>query len=178
MSSAPIRWTWTGEAMVPRPAFMDECQKRFKLGGTYLLKDKEERSEKSERHFFAQIREAWVNLPEDMAEKIPSADHLRKWALILSGYRDERTIVAATPKDAMHLSAFAKSYDEYAVVTVDECVVTIYTAKSQDRWNMSKAEFQQSKDDVLRVLAERLGTTREMLAAEAAYNRYEGRSYR
>jgi hypothetical protein len=39
--------------------------------------------------------------------------------------------------------------DEYAIVTVREAVVTVYTAKSQSMRAMGRETFQKSKDDVL-----------------------------
>ncbi len=118
----------------------------------------EERSQASHGHFFALINQAWQNLPEEYADRFPSADHLRRWALIKSGWREERTTVCASVEEAERTAAFVKPIDDYAIVVRHECVVIVWTAKSQSMTAMGKADFQQSKDDCLRVLSELIGT--------------------
>jgi len=51
--------------------------------------------------------------------------------------------------------------------TVREAVVTVYTAKSQSLRAMGKADFQASKDAVLGIVSEMVGTTPAELRREA-----------
>lgn len=81
-------------------------------------------------------------------------EHLRKYALIRTGHRDERTIVCASKAEARRVAAFVKPLDEFALVLVNEASVSVYTAKSQSLRAMGKTAFQQSKDDVLGFLAQ------------------------
>lgn len=104
------------------------------------------------------MNEAWQNLPENMVEQFPTSEHLRKWCLIRAGYAEHRNIVAANKAEAQRLAAFVKPMDSYAVVTVRECVVTVYTAESQSMKAMGKQRFQESKDAVLSLLAAMIGT--------------------
>ena len=122
---------------------------------------------RSHRFYFASVNEAWKNLPEDMAERYPTSDHLRKWALIKAGYRDERSIVASSKAEALRIAAFIRPMDEYAVVVVREAVVRVYTAKSQSTRAMGKAEFGASKEKVLDILSAMIGTSRDALVANA-----------
>lgn len=163
----PVIFHWNGEAMSPLPRFARQCDKQFIVGENYRLEVVEERSANSHRHYFACINEAWANLREDYAERFPSPDHLRKFALIKAGFRDERTFVAASKAEAQRLAAFVKPMDEFAVVIVHEATVTVYTAKSQSLRAMGKAEFQRSKNAVLDVVAQMTGASVDDLAAAA-----------
>lgn len=166
--TAPLIFTWDGEAMVPKvPRLAD---KFFVVHETYRLAVQEERSAVSHNHFFASLEEAWLNLPEDMAEHFPSADHLRKYALIKAGFCDERSIVCASKAEAQRVAAFIKPMDTYAVVLVREATVQVFTAKSQSHKAMGKAVFQDSKQKVLDIVSAMVGVKADELKqnAEAA----------
>ena len=151
----PLAFDWTGENMSPKlPKLAD---KFYVVGEVYRLAPHEERSAVSHRHYFASINEAHNNLPEDIADKLPTPEHLRKFALVKAGYRDERAIVCPTKGEAMRVAAFVRPLDDFAVVETDGLVVTVYTAKSQSMRAMGKKTFQESKDAVLRIIAELIG---------------------
>ena len=133
------------------------ADRMYVVGEQYRLAPLEERSRASHNGFFAAITEAWSNLPEDLAERFPSPDHLRRWALIKSGFRDERSFVCASKAEALRLSVFVKPIDDFAVVLVHESTVTVYTAQSQSMRAMGKERFQASKDAVLDVVAGMIG---------------------
>jgi len=147
----PLAFEWEGDVMRPlRPKAADA---QYVVGEKYMLDVREDRSLPSHRHYFACIREAWANLPEHLAERHASAEHLRKWALIQAGYRDERTIVCASQAEAQRVAAFIRPIDEYAVVVTRGNVVIHYTAKSQSMRAMDKKTFRASKDAVLDIIA-------------------------
>jgi hypothetical protein len=154
---------WDGEAMRVRPSFRRQADQMFCIGETYTMAPVEDRSAASHRHFFAAVNEAWANLPEGMGETYPTAEHLRKAALIRAGYRDERSIVCASKAEALRVAAFIKPMDEYALVAISEAVVRVFTAQSQSLRAMGKAAFQKSKDDVLEALAAMIGVRAEEL---------------
>jgi hypothetical protein len=166
MSATPPIWfNWDGEAMVPKhPRIAD---KHFVVGEPYCLVPHEERSVNSHRHYFAAINEAWSNLPEDLVEQFPTPERLRKYALVRAGYADERSIVCASKAEAQRVAAFIRPMDQYAVVTVSESVVRVYTPQSQSMRAMGKKAFQESKDKVLNVIAQMIGVSAETLASEA-----------
>jgi hypothetical protein len=163
MSTAAILFQWSGEAMIPHPRFRAECDRSFVVGEEYRLAVQEHRSQANHNHYFAAIHLAWLNLPESQAERFPTEEHLRKYALIKAGYRDERSIVCNSKAEAQRIAAFIKPMDEYAVVTTFEAVVTVWIAKSQSKAAMGKQVFQESKNKVLDVLAEMIGTQPETL---------------
>lgn len=152
----PLYFQWDGESMIPKiPRLAD---KHFVVGETYSLIPHEDRSAASHRHYFASINEAHQNLPEDLAERLPTPEALRKYALIRAGFRNERSIACASKAEAQRVAAFVKPMDEFAIVTVENALVTVYTAKSQSMRAMGKKVFSESKDAVLRIISEMIGT--------------------
>ena len=157
MMPAPITYLCVGDSLQPLPRFHNAFGAQFTDGEQYRLEEVKQRSRSSHNHYFVAVEEAWKNLPENLADRFPTDDHLRKWALIKAGYRDERTFVAGSKAEAQRLAAFIKPIDDHAVVLVREAVVIVYTAKTQKMRAMGRDEFQASKDAVLRVLAELIG---------------------
>jgi hypothetical protein len=147
--SAPVLFRWSGEAMEPLPRFAKACDAEFTVGEVYRMEVQEQRSLISHNHYFATLQDIFLNLPEGADERIASAEHLRKFALIRCGYRDERTIVCANKAEARRIAAFVQPMDEFAIVAVSEATVVVWTAKSQSLKAMGKVEFTQSKQAVL-----------------------------
>jgi hypothetical protein len=92
---------------------------------------------------------------------------LRKKALIATGWHREAIIEAGNAKAALRVAAYARGRDEFAHVITRGPTVIVRWARSQrmhgqDR--MDKAEFQQSKDDILGWIANLLGVDPERLA--------------
>lgn len=149
------------------PTHVGTAERLYRMGEVYVLAPAPERSMKSHRHYFACIRDAWSNLPEEMMERFPTEEHLRKWALIATGYRDQRMIAVDTPEQAVRIAAFFKPLDDYAVVVAKENVVMVLTAKSQTLKAMGKKVFQKSKDAVLGAIAGLIGISKEELMRNA-----------
>lgn len=165
--SAPLYFTWSGDAMVPLPRFAERARKQYEVGQKYRLVEEHERSTQTHNHFFASVTEAWKQLPEDIAVSYPSVDHLRKWALCKAGFADERSIVAGSNEEARRIAAFVRPSDPYAVITVGGNVVKVYTAKSQSRKSMGARDFQASKTAVLEIVAGLVGVDVDTLASNA-----------
>ena len=165
--SAPLYFSWSGDAMVPLPRFAERARKQYSVGEKYRLVEEHERSQNSHSHLFASLNEAWKNLPEDIAQQFPSVDHLRKWALVKAGFADERSIVAGSNEEARRIAAFVRPSDPYAVITVGGCVVKVFTAKSQSRKAMGAKDFQASKTAVLEIVAGLVGVDVDTLAANS-----------
>lgn len=171
MTDAPLllRYEGDGEFRTISSWWAGRADKAFVVGELYRLVEHHDRSMNSHRHFFASIAEAWKNLPDEMLDEYPTAEHLRKRALIRKGYADERSFVCASKAEAQRMAAFMKPMDDYAVVSVREAVVRVWTAKSQSVKAMGNRDFQQSKSDVLDFVAGLLGVTADELGkAQAA----------
>lgn len=165
----PIIFVWTDDGvMLPLKRFERACAQQFVPGQAYCLVTHEERSSQSHAHFFSALREAFMSLPEDVAERFPTVEHLRKYALVKAGFADERSIVCASKAEAQRIAAFVKPMDEFAVVVVREATVKVFTAKSQSYRAMGKKEFQASKDAVLAIVSEMIGVEPSTLAREGA----------
>lgn len=158
MSSLPILFMWVGDCFKPLGSrAAKECDANFVIGQRYRLAEVHDRSQASHSHYFACIADAWGNLPAHWAERLPSPEHLRKYALIKAGYCNTQTFVCDTRNDAKRLKEALSPLDEFSIVTADNRTVTRYAAKSQSFKAMGKAEFQESKDKVLAIIAEMIG---------------------
>src|ERR1700741_996486 len=159
---------WNGEAMIPaRPKAAD---KEFVIGQRYWLDQVSERSWISHRHEFAWIKTAWDNLPEALMDTFPTPEHLRKAALIATGWRRETIIDAGNAAAALRVAAYARGEDDFAHVTTRGATVIVHKARSQrmhglDR--MDRDEFQRSKDDILGWISNLIGVAPEQLKGAA-----------
>jgi hypothetical protein len=162
----PIACLWDGEAFVPRGRFAAVADRHYVVGEVYPMIVQEDRSSVSHRHYFACINEVFKNLPDEMAVQFATAEHLRKWALVSTGWYEERRLVLSTSAEARKVAAFLRT-DDYAVISVAGCVVIERKAKSQSMRAMPKGGFQKSKTDVLDFLSNLIGVTTETLASNA-----------
>ena len=159
MTAQPLPCRYEGEGEFRAVGrFAGQADEAYVIGEVYLLAPVEHRSEVSHRHEFAFVREAWLNLPEDLAERFPNEDALRKHALIKAGFCTVEERVCATAAEAARTRDWAKRDNAYAFVIARGPVVLIHRAESQKKSAMGKERFQASKDGVLRVLSEMLGT--------------------
>lgn len=170
MVSAPLRLRYEGEGefRVVSNYWAMKADQEFVVGEVYAMVEHHDRSANSHRHYFAVIADAWRTLPDQLLEQYPTSEHLRKKALVWKGYRDERTIVAASQAEAERMAAFVKPMDDFAVVTVRDAVIRVWTAKSQSVKAMGAKDFQQSKSDVLDFIDDLLGVERGSVAKSEA----------
>lgn len=165
-TAPPLAFEWDGDAMVPLNA--KRADAFYTVGERYIMAPVSQRSDATHKHEFAWLREAWMSLPDDLAERFPTAEHLRKWALIRAGYSDSHTITCASKAEAIRVAAFIRPIDEFAVVTTNGATVTRFTAKSQSRRAMGAKEFQDSKTKILEVVARMLGVEPSELPKQEA----------
>lgn len=163
--NAPLRMRYEGEGEFR--ALTNRADEDYVIGEIYAWVEHHDRSANSHNHFFASIGNSWKTLPEELTEQYPTADHLRKKALVWKGWRDERTIVCASKAEAERVAAFVKPMDDFAVVTRVDAVVRVWTAKSQSMKAMGAKDFQQSKQDVLDFIDDLLGVERGASAQNA-----------
>jgi len=151
--------------MIPlRPKAAD---RDFVVGQVYRLAIEEERSDASHRHEFAEIRSIWENLPEKWAEHFPTAEHLRKRALIETGWHTEQLIDVGTNAGALRVASYVRGAEEFAHVVVRGGYVVIRRPKSQSRRAMPRDEFQASKTAILEWCSALIGVTPEEVRKSA-----------
>ncbi|MBI1493437.1 hypothetical protein [Halocynthiibacter styelae] len=168
MSNAAFHWD--GEAMVPVPVHRKRCDELFVIGETYHLEEVKQRSMRSHRHYFASVAEAWKNLPESfgMEPWAQSADHLRAYALIKTGYCDTQTFACSSKAEAARWAGNMRPMDEYSVVVARGDTVYRFTAQSQSTKAMGAENFAASKTAVLDFVSNLIGTTSKELQRNAA----------
>lgn len=157
-------------AMVPQQRYHNVCQRQFAVGEAYPLQVVEERSMASHKAYFAAINEGYKNLPEKIAARFPSAEHLRKWLLIETGWHEEKEFECASEKHAKSLKTFIRTEDEYVRISSPKSyptMVIIRKARSQSMASMGKALFEQSKKDVLDLLESMVDVPKGTLMREA-----------
>lgn len=165
--SEPILTVWTGEGFEVPPRARKALDATLVCGVRYSVAIIEERSAKAHAAYFATVTEAWRNLPEDEAERFPSADALRKYALIKTGYALRSDVVCANNNEAMRFAALVKRLDPYSLTLVAERSVATWTAESQSYKAMGKAKFMKSQEAVRDFCAALIGVVPETLERES-----------
>lgn len=156
---APVVFQWDGDAMTPLPRFSRLCNEEFVIGEHYKMNAQSERSWKTHRHFFVTLYDAWLNLPENVSMEAwaQSSEHLRKYALIKTGWYNSQTHACGSMAEAQRWARNLRPYDEYSITVQVGSTVVVYKAKSQSTKAMGARDFQQSKNDVLDFAAGLLG---------------------
>lgn len=142
---------WDGESMIPIAVHRNRCDDQFVVHQRYHMEAIEPRSMKTHNHHFAMIGDMWASLPEryGMEPWAQSAEHLRKYALISTGYCNTQVFTCGSKAEARRWASNLRPMDEFSVVWVKETTVHVFTAMSQSMKAMGKADFQASKEAVL-----------------------------
>lgn len=160
----------TVEAMVPIGRYRKLARKQFGDPAEreqHALEAVQSRDMKRHNAFFAAVHDSFLNLPEGVAPRFPSEEHLRKWALIECNFFDEKEFEADSPANARGLALFVRTQDEYARISVHGRKVIVRRAKSQSLAAMGAAEFYDSKKAVLDLLSSMIGVKRGELQRNA-----------
>lgn len=153
----PFLAVWDGHGFEPLRYFRKACTDNFKTGKVYRIMEAADRSAASHRQYFAAVADMWNTLPEKYDGQWATPDHLRKWALIKTGFRDVKLMPCQTKAEAVRLMQNLRIANDYCVTFVDEANVVHYcTAKSQRMEAMSRREFQASKTAVLEYISQEL----------------------
>lgn len=147
--STLIVYEWTGEEMRPMPRFRRLCDEEFVVGEKYRCEVQEDRSWVSHKHQFAWLHDAWISLPEHVAERFLNEEQLRKHALIAGGFCDSTTIVCATKAEAERWCEVLRKKEPDTIIKINGNVLIQFTAHSQKRNAMDAKTFQRSKQAVL-----------------------------
>lgn len=174
MKIEPVGFIWDGRSMIPLDRYRALANRQFRPGKEYALIPHQGRSAKAHGTYFKCVEVCWQNLPEHWQrqrdsnmERFPTAEHLRKWALIMEGFADEHTMACDSEEKAREVAALCRSLDGYAVIRVSADVVIVWTAQSQDHHHMGHEDFQRSVDKVLGRLSDMLGISTDDLVQNA-----------
>lgn len=164
------------KVMDPHPRYDNVAARQYDLGEEHTLIIQEARSRKSHNAYFAQIHTAFENLPETIAARWPTEEHLRKWALIETGWFEEKDFDFEgddAKRDAERLGKFIRVEDDYVRIKIRKITPTHYKviirrAKSQAMNVMrDKETFEASKKAVLDLLEHMIGVASGTLKEEA-----------
>lgn len=165
-----MAFRWTGAGFVPTDRFVERAQEKFSPGAVYWLSVEPERSDKTHNHEFAFVAEAWKNLPDEIAHEYPTAEHLRKRALIRTGFCTMQDYVCTSHAEALRWAEnLRRELDAYTLITINGPVIRVHRAMSQSRQAMKGPEFQRSKTAILEWISNLLGVEPgQLLQAKAA----------
>lgn len=172
MRIVPFKWDGEREVMVPSPRFVAICRKQFTNDVDYLMETVKPRSMKSHNRYFAALEEAFDNLSEEHAQRFKTAEHLRAWALVHTGFCKEQDYTFETPEEAKLVALIVRSRSAYSVIVVSGNAVKIFDAESQAVYGpdaMAPERFKESSNAVLDLVATMARTT------PAELNRNAGR---
>ena len=156
--------------MQPLGRFARLAADAFTEGEQYRMEAIEARSWATHAHQFAWLHDAWLNLPEQYAIEpwAQTSEHLRKYALIRTGFCNTQTWVCSTKAEAVRWAANMRPEDEFSIVIAKGGEVVRYTAMSQSARAMGAKDFQASKTAILDYIAGLLGVGPAELAAQAS----------
>jgi hypothetical protein len=167
MSAPPIPCVFRDGAFHPVGRFHNVAAAHYGEGEVVPLVPHEERSDATHKHQFAFLREAWQQLPEDLADQWATPEHFRKALLIQCGFYTEDRTDCGSNAAALRVAAVMRADDDYAHVVVRGPFVVRRRAKSQSHRAMGAADFQASKAAVLEAAAALIGVTPESLQRNA-----------
>lgn len=163
MSDAPIKAVWEGDGFKPAsPYWQSKADEQFVVGVTYQISAIAGRSEQSHNHTFAVIVEAWHSLPDELLSTYPTAEFLRKRALVDIGHRNETLYACKSNAAALRLAAILRGMNQFAVIDVRDDTVRIWEARSMARnavpdnksWQDLKTRLLTRVGDIVGVSAE------------------------
>jgi len=146
------------------------CRQSFEKGETYRMTDDPQRSEEHHNWFFAVAAKAWENLPEKIAPRYPSPEHLRKSILVKIGHCDIYEHALESRSEARALAMICRIHERmtnadgqsYAVLCLQDTCLRVATAKSiklkrRDGTGLSKEEFKPIAEAFVHELSGLLG---------------------
>lgn len=165
MTIPPLTYVRKGMALVPIGRHQNRFGDAFAEGQAYQMVPHEDRSDSSHRHYFALVREYWMNLPERLAREdwAMTPEFLRHYALIRAGWAVPTTYTCGSKAEAMRWARqMPRPVDKdgapvWHVRNVEGTVLTEIVPRSQAYRGMGKGNFQKSKDDVLGFLESLVG---------------------
>lgn len=156
----PINYRWDGEVMRPFGLGMAKrADEQFVVGESYRLAEPQDRTQRAEGFYFANLKEMWASLPEQFADNwwSESPDALRAYALMKTGFANIEDFPCKSSGEAERWAARLRPMIEYCIIEVRGSVVRRYTPKSQSRKAMpGRATFAESSGKVLGFIADLL----------------------
>lgn len=122
-----------------------------------VLVDPAEHSDQARKRFFAIIRDAYGNMPDQWKPLIGSSEHLRKFVLCQVGHCDTTATDCGSHAAAERVAALIRHVDSFAVVTVTGSIVTTSVARSIRKRVCPKKAFMPLTEKAYAYLNEMMG---------------------
>ena len=173
-SELTIRARWADGTLQPVGDHSSRVLQALQPGELITATISRQRSDRSHRHQFAWLAEAWRNLPETEQDApwAASPETLRKHALIATGYAHSAAIdagsAAAAQRMVPYLTNLATAAHGYALVQCRGSSIVVWTPESQSVRAMGAQRFQESKDAILAHIAALLEVHPDQLRSAAA----------
>ncbi len=85
----PMRWDSEEACFRVEETYKRVARRQYVHDEVYPVGVHEQRSTAAHAAYFASVGEAWKNLPEADQDRYPTPDHLRKWALVATGWEPQ-----------------------------------------------------------------------------------------
>lgn len=166
---APIVYVWDASvgAMLPEPRFAARCAGQFVDGESYVLEEPDFGAGAKRRWFFAELRQAWKNLPEAISSRYPTERHFRCWLMVHTGHCTQSDFALDSAKDAKELAAQIRKRSPYSVIRVEGASVRCWDAleikgmredvwrpMSRDVTDMARSMIDVTRDEMRRAARE------------------------
>lgn len=161
-SPPPIKLLYNGETFVPpiEGGWAARARRFYEVGKEYMLEEERAPSTKTRSHFHAALKEAFDNLPEKYADQFPTIEHLRKRALIQTGFSNTTSMVMESKGQAVRIAGLLRQYSSpYTVVIVRDHTILIAEAESEREIAKDKVRYQDMKNKVLGWVSTLVGVT-------------------
>jgi hypothetical protein len=166
----PLLFRFEGEGRFgpASPYHARKADEHYVIGELYPLEESYGRSQASHGHQFAWLHEAWMSLPERFKAEpwAQTSEHLRKYALIRTGYCDTTTFACGSRAEAERWAKNLRPFDEYSIVAIEGTTVQRFTAQSQSMRAMGGKRFNASKAAILDFIAGLIGVEPQALASQ------------
>lgn len=170
MTPMLFRYCGEGEFQPGSEYWGHKADTAYVVGEVYKLAPHEDRSQASHNHQFAEIDTLWSSLPErfNLEPWAQTAEHLRKYALIMCRYCDTQTYTCSSNAEAERWAKNLRPLDEYSIVSFEGSTVFRFVAQSQSKRAMGAKRFQESKTAIIEYLEDLLGVERGASARSEA----------
>jgi len=157
MSALTIRAFFNGEIFTPQASSANNI-KLLEPNQVYVIEPEKPRSYASHKHHFAWLNTAFLNLPEKHVGLFTNSEHLRKYALIKTGFCLVKDFPVLSMAEAERTETVARALaDKYSIVVVQDKLVRVFTAQSQSVTGMGGKRFQESKSAIREYIAALIG---------------------
>ena len=158
MTTVTLQYIGMGIFAIPHNKDKAICASAYQPEQYVEFTDVKPRSKREHNWWFAIVSKAFKNLPEHLAPRFPSAEHLRAYVLVSAGYCTMATIPVAGNVSVKEVAAALRLISPFAVIRISDSVINVFVAKSQsEAAQKAGGEFREVVEKALQEMASMLG---------------------